>query len=371
MFFSDLKRKAGREPALDHCGDHPEARVLWFGKALVRKVILIGLFFTSLSFGTEAKADLAEKSLSSFSPSHLKQPLLGKTILIPGPVLRSWFSNPYQPPIAHEPEIEQIHIPTEPSIHKYIRYYQKQGRKTFRKSLRRSLPYAPMMASILKSQGLPQELVYTVLVESRFKNNTFSEKGAAGYWQLMPVTARSLGLRVDHWVDERMDPIKSTSAATEYLRMLYGRFGSWPLALTAYNLGETALTEIIEKRKKLVRCGAFTKETREYVPKVFAAILIGRNLEAYGFSRPRYLPVHTFGSVQVENSLDLRLIARWIDSSLDDLRALNPSLRQDCLPPGEGNFILHLPLWGKDRFNTEYQAYLDRSRGKRMDSTEN
>lgn len=347
-----------------------------FKKKFLKSTFLLCLLACLFASWVEVRAELVNgsPSLDSFPLSTQQGPSPGNIIFIPA--LSSYLPFPSLYPNSRSKisEMErsvagQLHISSRPEIQKYIRHFQKQEQKTFKNALQHSHPYLPIMSEILKHYGLPQELVYIVLVESRFKNKTMSEKGAAGYWQLMPSTARSLGLRVDRWVDERMDLIKSTDAAARYLVSLYDRFHSWPLTLAAYNGGETALTQAITKHKtknfwKLSKNDALPKEVREYVPKVFAAILMTRDLEAYGFKRPRYLSVYAFDSVRVWNPLDLELIAGWIDSSVNHLRELNPSLRQDRLPPSKESFILHLPIWGKDKFNAAYQNYLVKLGGK-------
>jgi membrane-bound lytic murein transglycosylase D len=219
------------------------------------------------------------------------------------------------------------------------------------------------MTSILRSYGLPTELVYVVLVESRFKNRSLSHKGAAGQWQLMPATARALGLRVDEWVDERRDPVKSTHAAARYLRKLFKRFQSWPLALAAYNGGQTALNKTLQRTGaedfwELCRRKALPEEVRAYVPKVYAAIVISQQLEAYGFERPRHLPVYAYDSVRIWNPLRLEQVARWTEVPLKRLRSLNPSLSRDRLPPQKESFLLNLPELARESFDIAYQNYL-------------
>jgi membrane-bound lytic murein transglycosylase D len=328
----------------------------------LRSVLLLGFSFGTLIFNLEVRTESIEDYLNVAS-------LPRKPSSENGLIVSSFPSNslPLEYPIKPDRDIEQIPFSLQEAIQQYIYYYQDAGRETFKKALKRSWPYVSVMSTILKSYGLPSELVYVVLVESRFRNKSLSHKGAAGQWQLMPITARSLGLRVDAWVDERRDPIKSTHAAAMYLRRLYERFGSWPLALAAYNGGQTALKEAMEKYEttdfwELCQLRALPEEVRGYVPKVFAAIAITKNLEAYGLKRPRYPPIYTFDSVRVWNPLELELVAQWIDASVAHLRALNPSLRQDRLPPGKESFILRLPPGlVKDKFHVAYRNYLRKS----------
>jgi membrane-bound lytic murein transglycosylase D len=255
----------------------------------------------------------------------------------------------------------RIPIPNHPAINNYVRRYTDKDRRTFLEALERSWLYVPVMEEIFRSEGVPEELIYIALVESCFKGRA-SYRGAGGYWQLLASTARSLGLRVDSWVDERVDPIKSTRAAARYLRKLHGQFGSWPLALAAYNAGSNAVSRIIERHGsddfwKLYGRQAFPRLTHQYVAKVLAAIQIARDLEEHGFSRPGYVQVFDFESIQVMNPLKLDEVARWLQVPACDLRDLNPSLRKGCVPPGS-EFTLRLPLGAHDRFHLAYRDYV-------------
>ncbi len=154
--------------------------------------------------------------------------------------------NPHIPPAGRRSNGTQIHIPNQPAIKQYICFFTGEGRPTFEDALERSRPYVPIMTEILTSHGVPPDMVSVVFVESCFRRYA-SYGGAVGYWQLLAATARSMGLRVDRWVDERHDPIKSTQAAAKYLRSLYDQFESWPLALAAYNAGDTYVASVMRR----------------------------------------------------------------------------------------------------------------------------
>lgn len=135
----------------------------------------------------------------------------------------------------------------------------------------------PLIQPILSKEGVPDQLAAVIRVESGGNPLALSPKGARGLWQLMPDTARRYGLRVDERLDERLDLEKSTTGAARYLRDLYAQFGSWPLALAAYNTGEQNLQKAIERAHSrdfstLSALGYLPSETRNYVPAVLSAI---------------------------------------------------------------------------------------------------
>jgi len=179
----------------------------------------------------------------------------------------------------------------------YIRRYRGKDRANMKRALGKERSTLEAMRTTLAENHLPPDLAYIVLVESGFRFKSRSHAGAAGPWQFVPPTARHYGLRVDKTVDERFDVEKSTVAASKYIRKLIADFGagsSFMLALAAYNLGPTKVRRIIRRVENpikqrdfwyLYRTRAFPEETREYVPKIFAAIIVGRNPERFGFSK--------------------------------------------------------------------------------------
>ncbi|NTW37074.1 MAG: lytic transglycosylase domain-containing protein [Syntrophobacteraceae bacterium] len=257
----------------------------------------------------------------------------------------------------------QMHIPDEPAIQRYIRHFESEGRQTMLQALERSKPYLSIMTEILESHGVPAELIAVIIVESCFDREAKC-KGAVGYWQLMATTARKLGLRVDRWVDERMDPVRSTEAAAKYLRLFYDEYQSWPLALAAYNAGDGKLERAFKKSRssdfwELVRRGRLPRRTGAYVPKVFAAAKILKNLEAHGFQYLSSTPVYDFETVTVKSPLKLEEIARWISVPVNTMQELNPSLRLDVLPP-DCDVNLNLPSGARDKFDLAYDLHLRR-----------
>jgi len=254
-----------------------------------------------------------------------------------------------------------INIPNHPAVSKYIDHYQGKGRRTFAEALNRSLTHLPEMMAILEQHGVPPELVYIALVESRFRVNARSQQGAAGPWQLMAGTARSLGLKVGNKVDERLNPVKSTRAAAEYLSDLYLRFGSWPLVLAAYNAGGEVVAKALDRVEvetywELHQMRRLSVQTWQFVPKVLAAIHVARNLERYGFERKGPVPEPYAVYRGIQDALSLKQISSWTGVPVSGLRQLNPGLDEDHIPAGQG-FDLRLPLSAFDDFSRAYQRY--------------
>jgi membrane-bound lytic murein transglycosylase D len=186
------------------------------------------------------------------------------------------------------------------------------------------------------------------MIESGFNPVAVSHAGAKGLWQFMAPTARLYGLRVDRWMDERLDPEKSTIAAANYLRDLYTVFGSWDLAQAAYNAGEVRVQQAIQRagsRDFWVlhrRSPHLLPETKNFVPAIHAATLIGREPEQYGFTVVPEEPVR-YDVVTVPKSSRLLRLAGLSGIPLADLEQLNPELWQKQTPP-DAPYELKIPL---------------------------
>ncbi len=205
--------------------------------------------------------------------------------------------------------------------------------------LTRSGRYLDMIRETFEGHGLPTDLAFTAMIESGFNPLAVSRAGAKGLWQFMAQTARRYGLRVDRWVDERLDPDKSTRAAAAYLRDLYTQFGSWTLAQAAYNAGEVAISRAIRKTGSsdfwvLNRTKYLRRETQDFVPAIQAATIIGRNPQRYGFDAAEASP-RDHDRVKVPPKTDLRRLARASGLSFTTLRSLNPVLVRGVTPPGD------------------------------------
>ena len=247
-----------------------------------------------------------------------------------------------------------IPIPLNQRVLSYIGLFQGRLHDFIEEGMKRGSKYLPMIQSVFRAEGLPLDLAYVPLVESAFKPNALSRTNAKGVWQFMAGTGLENGLRRDWYIDERSDPEKATVAAARYLGTLSKIFGGdWHLALASYNGGpgrmqralKTARVDnfwtLAEKSKILPR------ETREYVPMILAAIVIARNPSQYGFDFEVEQPV-AFDKVALPRPVDLRRIAEWTDSSIDEIQALNPELRRWTTPVRDTNYELKVPAGKAD-----------------------
>lgn len=178
-----------------------------------------------------------------------------------------------------------------PQVEKWITYFTGKGKPFFEKYLERGRYFIPEIARILKTHGMPQDLVYLAMIESGFNNSAKSRARAVGPWQFIRQTGARYGLKIDYWMDERRDTRKATLAAIAYLKELYAEFGSWELSAAGYNAGENKVRRAIKRYKtfnfwELAKHRFFKRETRDYVPKIMAAAILTKNPELFGFQDP-------------------------------------------------------------------------------------
>lgn len=249
-----------------------------------------------------------------------------------------------------------------PKIDKHIQFFTFHIRDRFEVWLHRLERYRPMVEQIFAEFDLPADLVFLSLVESGFNTNAVSRSKAVGPWQFIKSTAKTYGLRVDNWIDERRDPVKSTLAAAQYLRDLYHLFGSWPLAMAAYNAGERRVGRALARARAdnfwdLTDTRLIKRETKEYVPRFLAATLIAKDPSSYGFMIAPQPPVE-YEEVVLTRPIHLRMAAKVAGVTYQELKALNPELRKDLTPPGPA-YRLKVPVGSKDLLLSNLATYPD------------
>jgi membrane-bound lytic murein transglycosylase D len=243
----------------------------------------------------------------------------------------------------------------------YLLFYKDdpRGRSIMRRWLEDQGRYAAMIDAQLRRAGLPRDLLYVAMIESSYDPRTTSRAGASGLWQFMPAGGAIYGMRIDRWVDERRDPIRSTEAVLDYWRDLHQRFGDWHLALAAYNAGYGQVIRAIARYNTndfwqlLEYENALPWESSIYVPKALAAAIVGRNREVFGFADLQARSAESWDDVTVPTSVTLAVIAKAAGCEVADLKALNPHLQRDRTPPG-GRYVVRVPRGGGERFATRF-----------------
>jgi membrane-bound lytic murein transglycosylase D len=224
---------------------------------------------------------------------------------------------------------------------KYLKYFRDStsGRGVARVWAKKSGRYTAAMRNALARAGLPTDLVWLSLIESGHNPTILSPVGAAGLWQFMPETGRTYGLTIDRWVDQRLDPVEATEAAVRLLSDLYRRFGSWELAMAAYNMGHGGLARAIKKYNtndfwELARHEAgIPWETTLYVPKILATAIVMSNKKAFGLDDVEPEPAESFDLIQVGPGTPLSDVARAAGIATEELERKNPMYLLGRVPP--------------------------------------
>ena len=243
------------------------------------------------------------------------------------------------------------------AIDRNISLFTERIKERFSLYLQRSGKYLTLMKEILKAKNVPEDIAFLPLIESGFNPNAYSVARAVGPWQFIASTARNYGLTIDWWRDERKDPVKSTEAAAHYLKDLYEMFGSWNLAMAAYNAGEGKILRALNRTKSdnywaLLSTRHIKKETKEYVPRFIAATLIATNPHEYGFADLDYHPPLRYDEVVLDRPIDLDIAAQCAETSLDMIKELNPEIRRWSTPANVSSYALRIP-YGKMEIFTE------------------
>jgi membrane-bound lytic murein transglycosylase D len=225
------------------------------------------------------------------------------------------------------------------AVERYVQAYAEHS-QGIEGSFRRSQPYLPAMVRVFENRGLPRDLVYLSFAESSFKNE------GAGPWQLSRATARRYHLKVNRYVDERRDPIKSTRAAAEYLATLHDEVGDWHMALIGWNRGEKALDRYWSLRG--VNYSRLTARlpynTRSLLNRFMAVAIIAHQPGRYGIEPVDYSQPAHFRTIKVKGGTWLKEVAPRTGVSVRELRHLNPALLHDRVPPGVRGYDLRLPF---------------------------
>ncbi|HKP75438.1 MAG TPA: lytic transglycosylase domain-containing protein, partial [Longimicrobiaceae bacterium] len=252
------------------------------------------------------------------------------------------------------------------AVEHFVEIFSGRRNEVMADYLKRSGRYEGMIRGKLRKAGMPEDLVYLSMIESGFNPNARSHANAVGLWQFMAPTARGYGLRVDGYVDERRDPERSTDAALRYLRDLHDQLGSWYLAAAAYNGGDGRVSRALRAETGFARGRSeadfwrirhrLPRETREYVPLMLAAALVGKEPEKYGLGNvERWMPLEA-DTVSVPGGTPLDVVAEAAGVSEREVLRLNSHLVRKATPPGKRSFPVRIPDGRSDRFAAAFPA---------------
>jgi membrane-bound lytic murein transglycosylase D len=238
-------------------------------------------------------------------------------------------------------------------------------KKHFFKAMKDAYIFIPAIKSTLARYNIPQEFLYLAMAESNFKTVAFSSKKAAGLWQFMPNTGRKYNLKIDDYVDERNDFVKSTEAAAKYLSSLHDRFGKWYLAAIAYNCGGGRLSRaikqaksddlsvLLDKDKKYI-----PKESRFYIRKIVALALIGTDEQYMLSSEYEHLlnraNAYSVATVKLPEGESLKRVSKILNMPKEELEKLNRHLKYDFVPPYAKNYDVYIPYIKLSEFKQKY-----------------
>jgi membrane-bound lytic murein transglycosylase D len=252
--------------------------------------------------------------------------------------------------------------PLDPRVLQAMAVFMGPGRGYFTKWLARKSRYEELIQAKLAEREMPPDLMYLAMCESGFNPKAWSKASASGMWQFISGTGLRYGLKDDWWYDPRRDPMLATDAALDYLDDLHDEFDDWHLAMAAYNCGEGKIRRL--KAQDSTRSYwqmALPQETRFYVPKILAAMIIGHDPKRYGFNIENPEPKLAFDTATVTYCLTIATIAKAAGVKEDTIISLNSGLRRWCTPPNKvSGFTLYLPEGTRDAFWKNYEA-LDKS----------
>lgn len=238
-------------------------------------------------------------------------------------------------PVSGDPDFEA-------AVARWVDYWQTAAVEAVPVFLERMASFAETIDSALTQNGLPPSLRYLPFIESGYNPRAASRASAVGLWQFMGPTAEQMGMEVSRLLDQRRDPIRSTEAAIAFLGQLRADFGSWFLALAAYNGGPNRVRRVLLQYAPGVEPSdslfwalrhRFPRETQDFVPKLMGAILVAGRPEAYGYESAPITERFSFDAVAVPDATTLDVVARAAEVPLDDIERLNPQFVRGMTPP--------------------------------------
>lgn len=244
----------------------------------------------------------------------------------------------------------------------FVDFFTVRRRQFTMNMLQRKNMYFPMFERVFAEYGVPDELKYLSIVESALIPTALSKAGAKGLWQFMPYTGKLFNLKQDYYIDERMDPVKSTYAAAKYLKYLHNFFGDWELALAAYNCGPGNVKKAQRRSQKFYFWDIYDhlpRETRSYVPQFVAVMYALSYADEHNLLQDQPYYAIPSEEIYLDHAVDLNKLALSLNVCLEDLRLLNPELRHDFVPDGMKGYALRIPSARFELMAANREAILD------------
>ena len=328
------------------------------------KALCIFLSLSSLVFNIFGQTEPPRDSLTSWPREVIPPDTLNGNLFVP--------SELEYIPADETPELlidrlsclqQTITLDYNEKVHAFINYFTIRNRDYTRMVQRRKHQFFPLFEKNLAKYNLPDELKYLSIIESGLNPRAISRARAVGLWQFMSATGKYFGLKHDWYVDERMDPEKSTDAACRYMLQLYKIFGDWHLALAAYNSGPGTVRSAIRRsgyKKTFWEIYHYLpRETRSYVPQFIAIIYTLNYADSHNLVEltAEKLPDHD--TLQVRQYLHLKTLAELTGTCLEDIQKLNPSVQKGALPDNGKTHILKIPVTAKANLQVNRLSILD------------
>ena len=246
-------------------------------------------------------------------------------------------------------------------IRNFEKWYSKRP-EYVQRMLNRSEKYLFYVVGEVEKRNMPMEIALLPMIESAYNPIATSRQKAAGMWQFIPSTGKIYGLKQNWWVDDRRSVMEATNAALNYLEKLHKEFGTWELALASYNAGEGRVGRSIKRNKRNKKPTGYyslrlPKETKNYVPKLFAIKNIISNPSKYGLELPKVKNQPYFEVVKVDRNIDTQLIARLAEISLEEFRLLNPQHKRPVINVKNVPQEINLPYQHIHIFNYNFHGY--------------
>ncbi|GGD82224.1 hypothetical protein GCM10011514_52810 [Emticicia aquatilis] len=321
-----------------------------------KKILVLTSFLGCACFITNAQSVIPEEAITVSAEDSLVEELPTVEAFIPTAdvnKVREGFQNMQR----------SIPLQYNSIVHSFVDYFIFKKPSFTKKMLERKNFYFPIFEKYLAKYNMPDELKYLSMLESGLNPKAISHAKAVGLWQFMKPTGKDFGLRVDEYVDDRMDIEKSTEAACKYFRQLYNIFGDWELVLASYNTGPGNLRRAIRRAGNITNYWQLHpylhKDTRAYVPQFTAIMYMMNHADEYGIFPEEIMEPVAVEKVIIDGYLDLETFSNMSGISIDDIQKHNPSILKGVLPAHSRGFELKIPAESYAYFEANRQMILD------------